>query len=114
GLRDTIKDYDDTPKSTGFLFDDATSHDFADAIKRALEVFSDQKIWRGLQQRGMSHDFSWERSARQYLDLYQSITLAQGESHIKNSDSDVTEGSGSLRGIPWRKQTNNNGLSKKK
>lgn len=114
GLRDTIKDYDDTPKSTGFLFDDATSHDFADAIKRALEVFSDQKIWRGLQQRGMSHDFSWERSARQYLDLYQSITLAQGESHIKNLDSDVTEGSGSLREIPWRKQSNNNGLSKKK
>ncbi|MBN2149055.1 MAG: glycogen synthase [Anaerolineales bacterium] len=73
GLRDTIRDYHDSKFSTGFLFQDATSEALAEAILRAMEVFSDQQKWRELIQRGMGQDFSWERSAREYLKLYQEL-----------------------------------------
>jgi starch synthase len=71
GLRDTIQDYHLSAESTGFLFSDPTSASLAGALQHALEVYEDFDAWRGLQQRGMAQDFSWERSARQYLELYQ-------------------------------------------
>jgi starch synthase len=114
GLHDTIMDYDETLTSTGFLFDDATPQELAKAIKRALIVYADRQIWEGLQQQGMSLDFSWERSARKYLELYRSIALTQSERRNKTSQTDDTKGSDSSRGIPWRKNFNNSELSKKK
>jgi starch synthase len=75
GLRDTIIDYQ-PPKSirgTGFLFQDATSPALAAAIQRALKAYTDQRRWLGLQRRGMREDFSWQNSAKQYFDLYQSL-----------------------------------------
>ena len=74
GLRDTIVDYHQSEGSTGFLFKDATPEALANAVERALEVYSDQRRWRGLQLRGMRKDFSWTRSAHKYIDLYQTIS----------------------------------------
>lgn len=73
GLRDTIHDYDLSSESTGFLFQHPSPGSLADAIKRALLVYGDQRRWKGLQRRGMKRDFSWSRSARQYLELYLSL-----------------------------------------
>jgi starch synthase len=75
GLRDTIGDYHDGPRkqSTGFLFQDPSAHQLADALRRALLVFADQRRWRGLQRRGMKRDFSWKKSAGKYLELYKSL-----------------------------------------
>lgn len=75
GLRDTIGDYHDGPReqSTGFLFRDPSAHQLADALRRALLVYRDQRRWRGLQRRGMKQNFSWKRSAGKYLELYQSL-----------------------------------------
>ena len=36
-------------------------------------VYKDQRRWQGLQRRGMRKDFSWERSAKKYLELYQEL-----------------------------------------
>lgn len=92
GLRDTITDYreaveDNTSgqrlerrQSTGFLYHDSSSGALAEAIQRALGIYADQRRWRGLQIRGMKQDFSWEKSAQQYLALYKSI--------LKNSASE--------------------------
>jgi glycogen synthase len=33
--------------------------------------FKDTKLWRTLQRNGMSVDFSWERSAREYGEVYE-------------------------------------------
>lgn len=70
GLKDTIVDYDLSNASTGFLFDQPSTEELADAISRALVVYSNSDFWSGLQLRGMNTDFSWDRSAKQYLALY--------------------------------------------
>ncbi len=58
-------------KGTGFLFGPAEAQALTEAISAALEVYSDQRRWLGLQRRGMAQDFSWARSARAYANLYQ-------------------------------------------
>jgi starch synthase len=75
GLRDTIDDYhaEPTPYSTGFLFREATSAALAHALRRALTVYGDKRRWRGLQRRGMKADFSWQRSAEEYVGLYEEL-----------------------------------------
>lgn len=74
GLKDTIIDYQADPtRGTGFLFDDAEPGALALAMRKALEAYSDKRRWAGLQRRGMKQDFSWERSARKYLELYQEL-----------------------------------------
>lgn len=74
GLKDTIKDFDQISNSTGFLFKKASSKALAKAIARALEVYSDPDQWLMLQKRAIAEDFSWERSAIEYLKLYKSLT----------------------------------------
>jgi starch synthase len=70
GLQDSIQDYSQAVDCTGFLFSEATPASLAGAMRRALTVYTDQASWRNLQLNGMAQDFSWERSARKFLDLY--------------------------------------------
>ena len=70
GLKDTVVDFNQSKDSVGFLFGEASPGALAESLGRALQVYRDQAAWRGLQQRGMGRDFSWARSAQQYLDLY--------------------------------------------
>jgi starch synthase len=72
GLDDTIEDY--TPRTesgNGFKFNKYTPHQFLDKIKAALKVYGQKDAWLRLVKKGMALDFSWESSARQYLQLYQ-------------------------------------------
>lgn len=72
GLDDTIKDYNPhTKEGNGFTFDNYTAHEFLDTIKEALEVYENKDAWLRLVKKGMALDFSWENSARQYIELYQ-------------------------------------------
>jgi starch synthase len=75
GLKDTIGDYHAAPRSesTGFLFQEASSDALADTLQRALEIYRDQRRWKGLQRRGMKQDFSWARSAVKYQELYEEL-----------------------------------------
>lgn len=73
GLRDTIVDDGGSKASTGFLFDQATSQDLEAAIRKAGAFFASRESWSKLQRRGMQGDFSWERSAKQYMKLYNSL-----------------------------------------
>ena len=84
GLKDTIRDYR-SQASTGFLFQTASPRALANAIRRALRVYSDQNAWRGLQERGMATDFSWKRFARQYLTLYRSLAEAAYQRSISKA-----------------------------
>jgi len=71
GLDDTIVDYTEAPDAgTGFKFRDYTKEAMLGAIERLLQVFRDEKRWFALVRRCMEQDFSWERSARQYIEVY--------------------------------------------
>ena len=41
-----------------------------EALGRALEVFRDRPRWRRIMRRGMKEDFSWDRSATRYEEVY--------------------------------------------
>ncbi len=71
GLRDTVVDYTTEPDGVGFVFEAARPEALTETILRAFETFKDRRRWAGLQRRGMKRDFSWARSARRYLELYQ-------------------------------------------
>lgn len=71
GLVDTIRDYDHLISTgTGFHFSDYTSSALLDGVKRALCVFSDSDRMSRLISAAMKVDFSWDRSAEEYLKLY--------------------------------------------
>ena len=79
GLTDSIFDLDEHPESpTGFLFDEFSSPGFAGAFERAALAFRDPETWRKLQTSGMSHDFSWNASAKHYLDIYVAALRSRG------------------------------------
>ncbi len=75
GLKDTVKDYDShSGTGTGFVFTDYKPQALLHALERALRVFNDPREWTILCRRAMSMNFSWERSAEHYDELYQKLT----------------------------------------
>ena len=74
GLVDTVRPYNPrNGQGTGFLFSDYRPDAMLDAIGRALSACGDKKLWMRLQKNGMRADFSWERSAGEYVKLYKRI-----------------------------------------
>ncbi len=75
GLADTVRDAGDGTKDhgNGFVFRPATTDALRSAIDRAEAFFRQPEQWLGLQRRGMSEDYSWQQTAQQYLNLYQSM-----------------------------------------
>jgi starch synthase len=72
GLVDTVEPYDAaTGRGTGFRFDHADGTGLMWAIDQALAARRDRAGWRKLMRNGMARDHSWERSARQYVALYE-------------------------------------------
>ncbi len=76
GLRDTVVDYEDQrelPGARGVQFTHFTLDDAAGAVWRALQLYQDQARFRKVRTYDMKVDFSWERSAREYGELYRSL-----------------------------------------
>jgi starch synthase len=72
GLEDTVTDYNDpTGDGTGFKFRPYTAAALMTSIDRARTAFANPSLWRKLQVAGMRQDFSWDRSAREYVKLYE-------------------------------------------
>lgn len=72
GLADTVKDFDPrTSKGNGFTFSSYDSMLLYGALVRALETYKYPEVWRKLQVRDMTADYSWQASASQYVSLYQ-------------------------------------------
>jgi len=72
GLEDTVTDYNDASSTgTGFKFTEYTAAALLEAMERAKATFANPSRWRGLQVAGMRQDFSWDRSAREYVKLYE-------------------------------------------
>ena len=74
GLDDTIEAFDAASgKGTGFKFSDYEATAFLDQIREALKVFEHKPEWVKLLKRGMRADFSWEKSAMEYVSLYEKV-----------------------------------------
>lgn len=74
GLTDTIVDFQTDPiKGNGFVFKKYDSAELIAVIKRALNQYQDKAQWKRLQINGMNADFSWDNSAREYLQLYEKL-----------------------------------------
>ena len=77
GLADTVTDT--LPETlanqtaSGIVFSEASSSALLEAIKRTLILYSMPDSWRNMQINAMKKDFSWQRSAEQYLSLYEII-----------------------------------------
>jgi starch synthase len=86
GLKDTVIDIGSVPHAvpadaTGIVFERPIAEDLVAAIERACRLYREPLAWRRLQQRAMSRDFSWPRSAGQYLDIYQSLMADEEVDH---------------------------------
>lgn len=76
GLEDTITDYTEDPGSgTGFKFYAYTEEAFIDSVQRAFAVYKNSSAWQTLMLRCMAQDFSWERSAKEYIELYRKAVV---------------------------------------
>ncbi len=67
GLADTVSD------KNGVLFDEPTADALTAAIHTAITLYNDKKAWSDMIDNAMQKDFSWQKSAAEYLELYKSI-----------------------------------------
>ncbi len=71
GLGDTVFDARENYKeANGFTFDEYTPDALWAAVTRALEAYHEKKKWEKLVRNGMNADYSWQKSARKYDELY--------------------------------------------
>lgn len=72
GLADTVRNFNPrTGQGNGFSFGDYSAQALLNTLRWALDVFQERSTWRQIQQEGMSEDFSWDASARQYVKVYE-------------------------------------------
>jgi len=68
GLHDTVTD-----SETGFVIVDQKVKSFNDTVRRALNLYPYHSRWAAIQKADMEQDFSWQKSAQKYLDLYNKL-----------------------------------------
>lgn len=75
GLKDTVIPFNPVTKAgTGFSFSDFSSYYLMYSTNMAIDLYwNDQKTWTQLMKSAMAKDFSWEKSSRLYLALYQKL-----------------------------------------
>ncbi|MDR2174393.1 MAG: glycogen synthase [Synergistaceae bacterium] len=73
GLIDTVTDADADGGGNGFTFLTYDTRGMLWSLRRAIERHSNAKAWNKIRLRGMEEDFSWNRPAALYRDLYRSV-----------------------------------------
>ena len=72
GLKDTVIDFGEAG-GYGITYNDASIEDICSAISRALVLYENNKHLQVLRKVMMALDFSWDRSAKEYINLYESL-----------------------------------------
>jgi starch synthase len=88
GLVDAVAPWNPaTRRGTGFLFAPYTGAAMLSALDEAVQAFGRPTEWRRLQQNGMRADFSWDRSAREYVKVYKRVIAARRKRRPKAAPS---------------------------
>lgn len=72
GLKDSIKDMGGED-GNGFTFKTYNAHDMLGAIKRAVGAYHNEALWKKAVSNAMKCDFSWQQSAKQYMEMYEKV-----------------------------------------
>ncbi|MGE0501520.1 MAG: glycogen synthase GlgA [Rhizobiaceae bacterium] len=77
GLADTVVDANDAAltagAATGFVFQPGSGDAMLRGVKRAVDAFNVNGLWRTVQKQGMKAEVSWTRGAARYASLYRSL-----------------------------------------
>ena len=75
GLKDTVPPVDENGKGgLGFTFQSYNADDFKEALKRCLWLYKHRPAkFRALQKTDMQQDFSWDKPAGRYMELFQKM-----------------------------------------
>jgi starch synthase len=68
GLADTVN------SKVGFMFKEFSADELNITLQAVLKVFANEKKWQQLQKSCMQQDFSWNKSAKEYLRLYRKLS----------------------------------------
>ena len=72
GLKDSVQEFNPkTGEGTGFTFEEYKSDAFFAAIRKALAAYQNREVWRKLVKKVMALDYSWKKSADEYIKLYE-------------------------------------------
>ena len=75
GLADSIRDVGCEGGGNGFTFANYNASDLLNRVRCAMIAYEDRPSWTELVRKIMRIDFSWNRSAREYVELYRGIEL---------------------------------------
>ncbi|MDH7478687.1 MAG: glycogen synthase GlgA [Syntrophomonadaceae bacterium] len=81
GLMDTVSEFNPaTGEGNGFVFKNYQPSELVAAVRRALEIYRSRDLWLMLIRNNMQMDFSWKRSAQEYVQLYEKARKKRLES----------------------------------
>lgn len=72
GLYDSIKPYG-TEGANGFRFDNYNAHELLYTLKSALDLYRNKTEWNKLTNSAKKSDFSWSKSAAEYIKIYKNL-----------------------------------------
>ena len=77
GLRDTVPPVDENGEGgLGFTFQSYNADDFLGALKRCLNLYNNKAdSFRALQKTDMEQDFSWDKPAGRYMELFKKMLM---------------------------------------
>ena len=75
GLKDSVIPYNQyTSTGTGFSFTNFNAHDLKNVMFLAINTYNNNKdVWKKLVKQAMEADYSWDKSALTYIDLYNKV-----------------------------------------
>ncbi len=77
GLKDTVIPYDENQsEGNGFSFIHYNTEEFLMALQKAVKIYSEDKnVWKGLVENARKGDFSWDKSAAKYKEIYENLII---------------------------------------
>lgn len=82
GLADTVEPWNPvSSQGSGFVFEDYEPEALWCALQSGLDLYEDARSWMTLVHSAMARDFSWQKSARRYLELYREIRSRKVSRH---------------------------------
>ena len=83
GLIDTISPTQPCIPGNGYLYTESSPSNFAQSLRLALTDYLQKDLWQTFQSNAMQRNFSWEKSASQYVDQYKRLVIGTSISTFK-------------------------------